>query len=378
MKRIAAFLLALFATSAFSEDLPEHFIKRYEGTLDGKMGITVMLAGNGEEVSGTYYYHRKGMPIELTGSISVMGKIDMKESTYNADGDEVVTGIWNINTTEDGSLRGTWKASNNAKPLALTLKEMYPAGSIPTVVTNLTYSSKKGRGGEELGVSRECQYVQFQSTSPAATAINAKLRQHVIEPMLTVEDDADGKPIARPVKTPTAAEIEALVYQPANKEDEDWEAAYVNETITSMEVIFNERNFLCIKSNYYEYSGGAHGNHGAGYYVFSLKTGEELTLKNLLKPGYEKSFTKLGEADLKVQASVQPDAPLHDAGLSIDALELTDNWFVNAGGIGFSYSPYEIASYARGYVVFTLPWKDIQSWIDTASPLRPLIPINTK
>jgi hypothetical protein len=145
-----------------------------------------------------------------------------------------------------------------------------------------------------------------------------------------------------------------------------------------MEVIFNERNFLCIKSNYYEYSGGAHGNHGAGYYVFSLKTGEELTLKNLLKPGYEKSFAKLGEADLKVQASVQPDAPLHDAGLSIDALELTDNWFVNAGGIGFSYSPYEIASYARGYVVFTLPWKDIQSWIDTASPLRPLIPINTK
>ena len=81
---------------------------------------------------------------------------------------------------------------------------------------------------------------------------------------------------------------------------------------------------------------------------------------------------------MKVQASVQPDAPLHDAGLSIDALELTDNWFVNAGGIGFSYSPYEIASYARGYVVFTLPWKDIQSWIDTASPLRPLIPINTK
>ncbi len=78
---------------------------------------------------------------------------------------------------------------------------------------------------------------------------------------------------------------------------------------------------------------------------------------------------ELGAAALREQAGVGPKAPLTDAGLFEDKLELNENWYLMPGGIGYSYDPYEIGPYAAGQISFNLEWKDIAADLKPGSAL---------
>jgi len=65
---------------------------------------------------------------------------------------------------------------------------------------------------------------------------------------------------------------------------------------------------------------------------------------------------------------------LTEAGLFGETLELNHNWFITPEGLGFSYSPYEIACYARGFVKFVIPWKDVRPWLKNSGHLARLLP----
>lgn len=74
--------------------------------------------------------------------------------------------------------------------------------------------------------------------------------------------------------------------------------------------------------------------------MLETTTGHALKLEELVKPGFEKKWAALGAAELRKSSGLKPDAPLTDAGLFEGKLELTANWFLVPGGIGFNYSPY--------------------------------------
>ncbi len=64
----------------------------------------------------------------------------------------------------------------------------------------------------------------------------------------------------------------------------------------------------------------------------------------------EKNFRK----DHKLGAKTS----LTEGGLFENKLAANNNFFLTGAGIGFSYMPYEIASYAMGEVVIFIPYSD--------------------
>lgn len=365
MFRIALLaLVTLFSSLLHADPLPRYFNKRFEGSIAGNLGVTLLLERNNDELSGTYFYHSKKLPIPLIGKINNDESISLREYIYDAKGEETISGYWSGTLTSKG-LPGFWKKQENGDGSDILLKETYGADSAAVTTIPLASSWKQRRGEEEMGAETDYRYLQLTSSKPASQRINDRLRQYFYG---QVHDENPKKA----GMIPTAADIEAQVWE-SGKEDIDWDMAYVADYIRSMSVVYNQDYLFCIRLSHYEFTGGAHGNSAAEHVVFDLATGEELTLKRLLKPGYEKDLLAAGRAALLAASGAKPTDSLVEAGLFEDKLELNDNWSVSANGISFSYDPYEIACYARGFVEFTIPWEKVRPWIRPDQQLAPFV-----
>jgi hypothetical protein len=150
-------------------------------------------------------------------------------------------------------------------------------------------------------------------------------------------------------------------------------AMYSWDEVVKVTVLLNESNLLCIQQEMYQYTGGAHGNYGYGFSTFDLNTGEQLSMDNLFKPDFRPELTALAEQQLRKKYNLTPAASLGEAGFFVESLELNDNFYINHGGIGFVYNPYEIASYADGAIDIFLSWEEVQALINTRGPLAGLM-----
>ncbi|MEL6719177.1 MAG: DUF4163 domain-containing protein, partial [Bacteroidota bacterium] len=62
-------------------------------------------------------------------------------------------------------------------------------------------------------------------------------------------------------------------------------------------VRFNTPEFICIETNQYTYTGGAHGIYGTSYENYNRNTGELIELADLFVSGSEKLLLSTGEKD---------------------------------------------------------------------------------
>ncbi|MBP5637325.1 MAG: DUF3298 domain-containing protein [Bacteroidales bacterium] len=120
---------------------------------------------------------------------------------------------------------------------------------------------------------------------------------------------------------------------------------------------------------FYEYRGGAHGQSGCVYFVFSKKTGELVEEQEFFKEGYEEPVSALIRQHLLSDYIPQLKAD----GFDVDELEQgfaepTGAW-VNGvylpgpKGVQWTFQPYEIAPYAFGIISVEVPWKELKAWV---------------
>lgn len=57
-------------------------------------------------------------------------------------------------------------------------------------------------------------------------------------------------------------------------------------------VIVNDKSFLTVEHLTWHYAGGVHENGALMHPIYDLKTGAEVDLKSLVKPGYENSVQR--------------------------------------------------------------------------------------
>jgi hypothetical protein len=363
----ALFVLSVRSLSQESDAPPDntrHLITRYDGTIGKDLGITLILTreqtDDGEGLwSGTYHYHKTGLPIHLSETPGADETITFRENeSVDAEGNDTYTGLWTVKVQDD-EIEGSWASKDGKKKLPIVLKESYPFGSVRTPVTSVAFSHIERRNDSRRG--RELHYLQVTGDSPALRKVNDILRRYAHEAFREITDEEvnQGAPKKPTGPAPTAKQIEEAVLADADLPDDEEGIEAVYSQIEKSDVVMNENGFLTIEHHTWSYEGGAHGNYANGYTSFDLETGEELTLTDLVKPGYEQRWAALGAAEIKAAMHVKPDAPLTEAGLFEDKLEITDNWYLTPGGIGFCYNPYEIASYAQGAVSFVLPWNSI-------------------
>lgn len=375
MKRFVAALAAGFclAPSCLSAEDPEpaETWRRFDGTIGKDLGITLYLSENtdhdgGAMLSGTYHYHRSGLPIDLQiERVEQSEKLKVREEKWDsASVRDIVTGLWDV-TLKDKSIDGTWRSPDGKKNLPIKLTESYPKGSVPLRIIRLHVANTMQRDTQRTGYERTLRYPQIVGKGKVIDRLNEALRQKV----LSFFADEDGKRSKKHTSA-TVADIERQIFAPPDEAVEfDGDFNYVDTSSHEAHIVMNGDGFLTVEFEHSSYSGGAHGNFGFNYIVLDLTTGDEVDLQSHVVEGFEKHWVELAAAALRQDAGVGPKAPLTEAGLFEDKLELNENWYLVPSGIGYSYDPYEIGPYAAGQISFHLEWKDIAGDLKPGSAL---------
>ena len=112
-----------------------------------------------------------------------------------------------------------------------------------------------------------------------------------------------------------------------------------------------------------EYFGGAHGEYGSSGVNFDAQSGKILQLSDILTE--EEGFHKKAEEYI-----IQKLSEMYEEGL-FPGYEDTvrgmwdhdQNWYLDAAGITFIFTPYEIGPYAMGEVFVTLPYMEVMEYL---------------
>ncbi len=105
------FLLLSFGTNAKAAGPKCVFSKQMEGSIDGRLPISMSIEINGMKVTGKYYYHKYKRDITLVGDYQgddKMGGLNLTE--YNNKGD--ITGYFEGELNPAGCYIGVWKPSS--------------------------------------------------------------------------------------------------------------------------------------------------------------------------------------------------------------------------------------------------------------------------
>jgi hypothetical protein len=114
-------------------------------------------------------------------------------------------------------------------------------------------------------------------------------------------------------------------------------------------------------SEYYEdYTGGAHGNYSAHYFLVKEQTGSSLILEDIVAPGALVELTARITQAYRQQEGVESGVPLSEYGLFVDQIEASDNFYISGNSLWFLYNPYEIAPYSAGVIEVGLPIEETQ------------------
>lgn len=132
---------------------------------------------------------------------------------------------------------------------------------------------------------------------------------------------------------------------------------------------FRHEDILSLKIKYYEYFGGAHGNHGISTLNFAGADYGKISLGNLFDNRIDliNYITKYCELDITRQLLAVGDEinlDIKSTTHSDDLYELFKNFSFNKNGLTFDMNPYSILAYAYGSFEFTLPWTNLRDKIN--------------
>jgi len=132
---------------------------------------------------------------------------------------------------------------------------------------------------------------------------------------------------------------------------------------TFMEVSYQSETFVSTELIYYVYTGGAHGYSGKKFINFNAKTGELLTNETIFKNLEE--LKKLCENNFREVYKIPTDRSINATGFWFenDVFHLPETvGFTNTEMI-LHYNQYEIASYAEGPIILTIPIDEVKQYL---------------
>lgn len=126
-------------------------------------------------------------------------------------------------------------------------------------------------------------------------------------------------------------------------------------------ITYLDDNYVCIRTDGYEYSGGAHGMPYRDYFVFDRKSGARLSLADIVENPVEELQAMVGKAFRKLaeETSFSFEAPEELEFIVSDSISYETPFFLTEEGIAFFYTPYEIAPYAAGFPEVVIPYEEL-------------------
>ncbi|MGB7394134.1 MAG: DUF3298 and DUF4163 domain-containing protein [Pricia sp.] len=131
------------------------------------------------------------------------------------------------------------------------------------------------------------------------------------------------------------------------------------------EIVYEDKEVLTLQLNSYIFTGGAHGYSAQRFLNFDKKRGVELENWQLFQN--REAFQQFVEAKFREQEAIPAGASINQTGLMFeyDKFYLPKNIGFTKEGVQLLYNPYEVASYADGPIVLTLPFKEVKPFLAT-------------
>jgi len=127
----------------------------------------------------------------------------------------------------------------------------------------------------------------------------------------------------------------------------------------------------------YMYAGGAHGNTNVEFINYNLETGERLDWRSVFTKDsdYLGAIAKYANADIKKQLLTGEDSMSQADLIDEGSAATTENYA--DGNVGFDeqglivvFQPYQVAAYAQGAVISSVPYGELKGVIDENGLLK--------
>lgn len=197
------------------------------------------------------------------------------------------------------------------------------------------------------------EIVLFDNKNQVSDSINTKIFEHFKE-ILSFEDEPH-----------TVTDYNELLksflesYQKLQKEFPDESIGW--EMDGTSEILFQNEKIINIKTEYYLYTGGAHGNSGVHSFFFDSKTGKNISKEKMFTDLNE--FSRFAEKKFREKFNIRPESNINSTGFMFedDVFHLPETILFTKKGILLLYNNYEIASYSDGQQELFIPFKEIKS-----------------
>ncbi|OUR98188.1 hypothetical protein A9Q86_14120 [Flavobacteriales bacterium 33_180_T64] len=197
-------------------------------------------------------------------------------------------------------------------------------------------------------------YPKAEGTKDVANLINKTLKNHIISQTNFNKD------------TLTNASINDAIKQ-FNNDFNNFKNDFPDSTqkweiFIDGEVTYHSPEVISIAVNSYLDTGGAHGNTNVRFFNFNSQTGKLLLNKDHINN--IKALSKIVEEKLKDELEHHSgNEPIEDLFFG-EGFQLPESIGYSDEGIIILYNPYEIASYAQGIIEFTIPFEEINSFLN--------------
>jgi Protein of unknown function (DUF3298) len=306
-------------------------------------------------LSGTYFYDKVGLPISVSGQVSAAQEITMGE--YVGQGDE--TGSFKGHFTSAEVFEGEWANASNHKVLPFKFTEMKEGlAAISFEHFHQDNCERRERNlknpNPEEGFYTDtlCSYSDLSliKVSTGKKAVDDAIATAILDQLCGVQNrDCNS--------------VQAYMNGISDLEDDEYLS--LDQTC---DVITNDKGVLAINVGGSEFNGGAHPVGWVHYLNFDLETGKVLTLKDLLVANYA---DRLNQIATKIFYAL-PDAEEMLLDDEEGKFKLNDNFAITAGGLIFTFNPYEIAAYAAGMPEVTIPYTEMEALIPAGGLLSKL------
>lgn len=150
-------------------------------------------------------------------------------------------------------------------------------------------------------------------------------------------------------------------YENDKKEFPDLSPYEVEIAITNS---YSSPSVLCLKTDFYSFTGGAHGNGSIKFLNFDPLTGDLKTTSSLVKD--KKEFSDYAEKVFRKEKNIPEEDMINSTGFWFenDKFYLPESIGISKTEIIIIYNPYEIASYADGPIEIRISRDEAQPYLN--------------
>lgn len=348
-----------------------YWYKRFKGTIAGQQVVVNLYCTGDSAAKGTYYYSGKSeiLYLSLEKDHANPGHIKVTESVItdrNDDEDDTndedarFKNVWDI-VFEGSGITGKFHKDKGAPTYDIILNEDY-SGAV-----QLDYSGYNDsaivKGSRWNGrAAAACSGVK------PASSLSSTDKDFIYKSIYSLlTSDSDKITVSGFSELKHYQEDYVHDYLNGYKKDfAEWQSDTTNdpdpfrdyERYIDVTPVYNDRGLLVLVNQWYDYSGGAHGNHGASYINIDMKDHRIWRLKDIMEVS-SALIPKLLAAEVRSKFALSPSQSLSE-GILADTINASADFIISDKGITFCYDPYEIGSYAQGEINLFVPYTKLK------------------